>query len=306
MPKTQFYHAVKRLDPELCERFLFLLGEFTDANTSRFIRKVDGFVFRKPFFPFDLLNELLSAEKLGTLKGAFKRASADPVLSQLSPLEYDFPAGEPPPQPSIGKHGSEPGLAPNGGFPWSLVAGLALSFALIVGLWMLSGNARDRAGAAEADRVALETEWEAVSPDLDEALAIRSKAALAQDELDRLSAARGELHWAPVLRCFLPPGDSRIQILEIITHGESKDPGACEVVVKGVAEGTEPRMMADRFRQTVEEELRGIANGRSVSVRLDQLDVTPTTGPDETRASFVLIATVGEPDPSGAVNKEGQ
>src|SRR6185436_10966756 len=81
LPADMFYQGVRRIDPELCERMVFLIGEHNDARTSAFIKKIDGFLLRQPVDGKNLAERITASEVLGTLAGAFESASTDPGLS---------------------------------------------------------------------------------------------------------------------------------------------------------------------------------------------------------------------------------
>src|SRR5204863_460708 len=49
LPGSMFYFAVERVKPWMCSRFLFLMGENTDARTHSFVRRTGALTVWKPF-----------------------------------------------------------------------------------------------------------------------------------------------------------------------------------------------------------------------------------------------------------------
>ena len=322
-----FCRSVYRIDPELCGRFVFMSDDHGDAKTNEFIKNINGFVLKKPFDVKNLLASLALAESHHTFHGVFDFASTDPFPPQVCQTADVLPPGgtqlpeesvlrekacpipagpQTPVGPSDALLNTEPQLRGRGMSLSYALAALALLLALAGGLWLRYLNARHHLDAASSQRLGREAEWTAASLDLQTALSMRAKAATAQSQLARISAIRAKPHWAPVLRGIVPLGDAKIDIVEISARGEKKDPGACEVRICGTAFGSPPMLMADRYRQSVEQILKRIANGRPVSARLDQLPEAPGTPPDEKRADFVMVVTIGSIEPSLAISKEGR
>ncbi len=326
MSAAKFFHSLKRIEPDLCERFLFMIDEGLSRSTNHFIRKVDGFVLRKPFEPMDLLDALFSAETRGSFQDTIGRASADPILSQLSPHLEDFPEEENhAPQPS-GVVEKEPAngqavVAPllfrrieaqeeseapagAGGFMRALaLAALILIVAMVTGLWTRHADARDRFEAASARRSALVTEWTAISRNLEEAISLRANLDLPEMLWKRISAFQTQERWTPVLSSLIP-NDSMIEPLEIEARGETENSGAWEVRIHGLAGGPSPKETVDRFRMELEKALRRKANGRTVSTRFEQIGNKDAKPPAGERHRFTLIATLGLPESSVAAAKE--
>jgi two-component system, cell cycle sensor histidine kinase and response regulator CckA len=59
MPGDMFYMAVRRVRPELCDRFLFVTAHQENARVKEFLNQMPGSVLRKPFHLDDLLLMLL-------------------------------------------------------------------------------------------------------------------------------------------------------------------------------------------------------------------------------------------------------
>lgn len=187
-----------------------------------------------------------------------------------------------------------------------MLAALAFLLGLPAGLWLRYSNARDRLDAASSQRLGREAEWTTVSLDLEAALAARAKAAKTESQLARISAIRAKPHWAPALRSLIPPVDMKIDTLEANARAERTDSGACNVRICGRATGPQTQMIADRYRQSVEENLKRNANGRPVSIRLDQLQQATGTLPDEKQSDFVMTTSIGSIEPAAAARKGGR
>jgi DNA-binding NarL/FixJ family response regulator len=301
LPVESFYRSVGRVDPELCGRFVFMSQDRLDADTTAFIKSVNGLVLKKPFDVENLLESLALAELQYPLHRVFDRVSNEPV-----PLR----AGE---TAAGGTQGSVPASPARAETPGGksdartyALAVLALLCGLAAILWYRHENLRGRLDAALEKRLALGTEWTAVSADLEAAVATRSKAETAQGQLARISAVRAKPHWAPVLRSIVPLVHAQIDILEVGARGEAEDSGACEVRVRGLAGGPSPRLTADRFRQSVEDDLKRHAGGRPVETRFEELEDAPGASPGEKRVVFVMNVTLGPVGPSPAMRKEGR
>lgn len=326
MSPAKFYHSIKRIEPELCERFLFMLDARSDVSTNRFIRKTDGFVLRKPFDPMDLLDALFSAEAGGKFGRIVRRASLDPILSQISPLDYDLPGDEQPaPQPFavvekapsppapvaakpltetlpfIALPESEPHRFASGFQRALALAALILVLGLVAGLWSRYADARARFETTSAKRLALTTEWTEMSRSLEEAKSLLSNLDHAETQI---SAFRTKERWTPVLDSIIPNADAMIEILEVEARGETENSGAWEVRVHGLAGGSVPRATADRFRQTVERNLRIKANGRAVSTRFEPLASKNGKGPEQEQSEFIMLATLSPMEPIVAAARE--
>ena len=62
MPKMagdMFYHAIQRVKPQLCERFIFLTAHQENTRVRDFLNQVSGKVLMKPFHLDDLLEMIL-------------------------------------------------------------------------------------------------------------------------------------------------------------------------------------------------------------------------------------------------------
>jgi DNA-binding response OmpR family regulator len=62
MPKLAgdaFYYAVQRVNPALCERFIFITAHGDTQRTQEFLNHVSGMVLLKPFHVDDLLQTIL-------------------------------------------------------------------------------------------------------------------------------------------------------------------------------------------------------------------------------------------------------
>jgi DNA-binding response OmpR family regulator len=59
MPGDMFYHAVQRVQPQLCERFIFITAHRESPRVAEFLNQVSEMVLMKPFHLDDLLEVIL-------------------------------------------------------------------------------------------------------------------------------------------------------------------------------------------------------------------------------------------------------
>ncbi len=324
-----FFQSVRRVDPDLCERFVFMSADSNDEDTQLFIRSIGGSVLQKPFDAKNLLGSIAVMELRGTVHSVLDGTPTEPIPSRIYRSSGTGPAGgsKGPEDPALAEKVAqilaraqnadsgdalpdaifvgEPRVRAGGVFRAYMLAGIALLLLLAAGLGNEFLNARARLNEVSVNRVALQGELAAVSPQLQKALAVRAQNALERNQLALISAERAKPHWAPMLRCIVPPGDARIDILGVDARAGTADPDACEIRVRGAAGGAVPRQMADRFRQSVEEGMKKVVNGRTVSTRFERLEDSGGARPDEKRAGFVMIATIGSPEPPVASSGGG-
>jgi CheY-like chemotaxis protein len=340
LPADMFYQGVRRIDPELCERLVFLIGDRIDAGTGAFIKKIDGFVLRKPFDAKILADKIAASEVLGTLQGAFESASSDPGLEDCLSVDEALAAGTPRPQVTwfaetlceapadsatipqaehtwagrflAPQHLSDviPEIDPESRPSWALRMVAFAGFALLGFLLLIRVGeyraARASAAAATAQREANEAEWTTVSRDLRTAVTAQPRIEAEIRKLERIAGDRAVPRWSPGLRSLVPSWDAHIEILEVRGRGRMEDLGACEVSIRGVAGGSKPRQMAERFRQAVEAGFRRNANGSLVTAQIEQIEDVPGAPPEQNRAAFLIIATVGAIQPAVLMSKEGR
>jgi CheY-like chemotaxis protein len=325
-----FYRAVEKIRPALCQRFVFMTGHHNEAKTTEFVNQTNVFMLRKPFRMEALLDSIAVAEACCMFQSVFASPTAEPVHSRGG-----LPAGKAPPVASrhsdesalSGKVGTilgraqapqrsdvqsdastgrEPAHRAGGGYGATVFAVFALLLAAGAGLWYEYQNARSRLDAVATERLALDAELAAISPHLEEAISERSQNETDQEQLARLSADRAKPHWTPALRFVVPPADGRIDILDVTARAVAAAPGVFEVRVHGLAHGAEPRLSADRFRQTFEEELTRSGFGLPVSAKFDRLEDADAVVPGEKRVDFVMLAKLGSTKPSLAAGKGGR
>ena len=182
-----FYQAVGRLDPGLCERFVFMADDRADEATKRFISNSNRFVLRKPFKEKDLLDAITVAEMCGAYQSVFDSSQIAPGGRGLSEPEYGLLGGAAPgAQPSaVAKilarakaraapvrepEAAGPVASAGGGTRAFLVAGFAVAIVLAGGLWKRYAETRDRVDAVLANQLALDEEWKATSQELQKAV----------------------------------------------------------------------------------------------------------------------------------------
>ena len=59
MPGDMFYYAVQRVQPQMCERFIFITAHGEDPRVVEFLNHVSQMVLMKPFHLEDLLEMIL-------------------------------------------------------------------------------------------------------------------------------------------------------------------------------------------------------------------------------------------------------
>lgn len=59
MPGDMFYHAVQKVKPRLCERFIFITAHGENVRVQEFLHQVSEMVLMKPFHLDDLLETIL-------------------------------------------------------------------------------------------------------------------------------------------------------------------------------------------------------------------------------------------------------
>ena len=291
LPGDMFYRAVERICPRLCKRFVFMSGHRNDEKMNAFIKSIGSSALRKPF-PLDHLLDLFAfAEVCETYESVCNLPSDDPPVR---PRPARVPeAARPRPQPvapAMPIAVEPPQRAP--GVSLALV-GLALPIALSVVLGFQYLDAQADAAAAVAQRVALETECEVLAPQFEAARGGRPKLERSLGALGRITAERARPRWTPALRSIAVAAGKQIDLIDIRAQENSGNAGTCEVRVRGLADGAEPRSAADRFRQVVEEGLKKDAPGRQVSARFQLLEDAPGDSPGQKCATFIIVATVG-------------
>lgn len=338
LPGDMFYRAVEKTRPTLCTGFIFMTGHRSDGATHEFIQSVDGFVLRKPFPLRNLLDVIALAEVRRTFRSVFDgvppaaarskagAAAARPPADQphrahtalivktgagmaSSAKTLPMPAKDSPARsgPAVASTPHEAALPARGGtpaFPLTLVAVVLLG--LTAGRWNRYWDARDAATAASAERRTHEIEWAALSADLEKSLAERSMIEVEQSQRARITADGEKPRWTPALRGILLAPGAGIEFLEVQARGAQEESGSSQVRLHGVAAGADARIHADRFRQTVEDQVQKSASGRAVTTRFDRLEEVPGAQPDQKQADFVLNVTIGSPERPAAVGEEGR
>ena len=327
LPGDMFYRAVERIQPELCKRFIFITGHRDDAKTDAFIAQVNGFVVWKPFQLKELGDAITVQEVCVAHQSVFDAAVSPPAINpapvvlrtSASPEPYEaaleaalaakvaaiIARAQAGPVPKLEVE-SAPSVEPEAR---GIGAARRIALAALVVLLILGGrawngfvDARNRAETALEKRLQLQARWSAISPNLDAVIAAKSKIATGERQLARLSADRATPRWTTVLRLAVPG----IEILDIHVRDGLDDSGTCEAHIRAVALGTEPRLLADRFRQAVAKYLMDTARESLVSARFEEIADVPGTVAGEQRVAFVVVATMGSREPSVATQREKQ
>jgi hypothetical protein len=182
---------------------------------------------------------------------------------------------------------------------WVMAALLLLCMGLGAGIWVHAMNRRERLAADDAEMQMLQAQWRLLSANLQDAdearRRIEARIALPQ----RVVAARDLPSWTPALRSAVMRAGPEIEFVTIRARRVEAHPGACEMEVEGYATGRSARMLAEKFRRTMEVALA--AKGKPApEVRFARLEVEPAAeagDPGDERAGFMITATFPTPPP---------
>lgn len=314
-----FYRAVERIRPQLCERFVFMTGYRNNSRANDFIQDVHGFVLHKPFQLAELLEAIAFAEAALVSVDVAEVASSDPVHR---PANERPAVAAPAPAPKVAgpvrRAWAEPmARRPAPALPVSVpqpqvsllssgfgIVGAALFVVLAAVLGIRYLDARDRAAAAVAERLALEAEWRVVSPQAEQAEKARPGLAALPDLAKRLEEEH-KAGWVGALRAVAINAGSAIELRGIAARGFDAAPGACEVRIEGVASGQFPRAVADEYHQGLRRDLERGARG-PVLTQFEKLEDEPEPLPERAegkRASFVITLGVDLPQTESGVTK---
>ena len=298
-----------------------MTGDGDDAKTNDFIRKINGFLLWKPFQLKELQDAITLQEVRCTFQSVFDGTATDsgvsPAANVLLTGGVPHPEGAsiaskveailaraqrvPACKPPLDDHPlSEPEVRQGGVSRRYVMAALILLLVLGGRAWTRYADARERVENASAKRMALQARWNAMVPNLEAVIAVRSKIAPDERRLARLSTDRTNPRWTTVLRL----AEAGIEILEIHALGGRDDSGVCEARIRGLAGGPESRLQAERFRQAVEKNLTENAHEHSARARFEELADVPVAVAEEKRVAFVVIATIGPGQPSVVMRKE--
>lgn len=319
-----FYQAVGRLDPGLCERFVFMADDRADEATKQFIRNSNRFVLRKPFQEKDLLDAITVAELCGAYQSVFDDSQVAPEDGEISEPAYGLLSGTAPAsQPSVVakilarakarrapvREPQAPGpvVSAGGGMRAFVVAGLALAIVMAGGLWKRYSETRDRVAAMVAGQSALDEEWKTISQELEKAVATQSKVEMIQTQLAGISADRAKPRLAPALRSVVDSAGLQIQLREVRAQEKSGDEKMWTLLVGGISTGLAPRAVAERYRADLQREFDRIFHG-GVSIRFERfedLPDSPSALPRARSGAFTILATIRFGAETKAESEEG-
>jgi hypothetical protein len=182
------------------------------------------------------------------------------------------------------------------------LAAIALSAVLTAVLWGWQFYLLPRAEALSVEVGRLDAEWATISPDLDEA---RRAQPIYEAFLDRARSVGEEgdgKSWTPALRSIAVSGGAGIELRQIHIAEKSDHSRACRLDIAGIATGSAPRAVADKFLRTLQDEL-----GRQFQAiepcqfeRLEDETDLPAANPDQRRATFTITTTIGLTAPAKA------
>jgi CheY-like chemotaxis protein len=315
LPGDMFYRAVERIRPELCSRFVFMSGYRGDAAVNEYIQSIGCWLLRKPFPLHDLLALFAFAEVRETLPSACVSNSNQQIGFPARPAANQASAMVPLPRPPMPEHQMVPRLpypcpteAPvtwTSNLPASDGDGsrrfssswLDLTIILAVVFSFRYLDVQSAAASELAESRALEAEWTVLSPQFQNALATRSKLQRSPSLPAVIAADQAKPRWTSALSDIAIAAGHSVELLELQAREEKGDPGACEVRVHGQVIGALPRLVADRFLQTVTETLTRGAQGRAVETRFERLDDVPAAAAGQQRAAFIATAGISPAKP---------
>jgi CheY-like chemotaxis protein len=331
MPGEMFYRAVERINPQLCERFVFMTGFRGDEKTNDFIKRVGGFVLRKPFPMSNLVDAISLVEVRRTFRSVVEEPElAAPGIPPESALLIRMPqvhAPRPREQRVIAEactpiRSAEPAppfrlrmaeVAAASRLPRNYFGGRAMSFlwiclllvpAAVLHVWY--PIVRNQAAAAVGERDALAARWTVVSAGLPAVEAQREKLQAELGQPARIAADRSRPRWTPALRAIATAAGEEIVLQHVSARGEPEDNGACELRVSGVALGARPWLAAEQFQQAVETGLKQIAGGQPVSVRMERLEDASAAPREPRQALFAFLMAVGVVNAPSPTTMKGQ
>lgn len=322
LPGEAFYRAVERIRPELCGRFIFMSGYRGDDKTCDFIKRVNGYVLKKPFLLQDLLDAIMISEARSLSK--IRRASPQaPVVTLNRPPPNSVPAAATLHQSQSRVTSEAPQPAPHApsaplrlpaaipapprpsfisrAFP---LAALALFVVLGVHLGFWSPRARDRAMTAASERLELEAEWKLVLVHLKGAEEVRNECSSLQKLADRLADETRIGGWTRALQVVAKMTGPEITTRGIAAQGMEGPRGGCKILIQGIAIGRNRREIAEKFYDDLRREAERSITCPVVTKlsRFQDEPDGPSVPDDQRRASFNMTLNIESDEPR---NREG-
>jgi CheY-like chemotaxis protein len=328
LPGDMFYRAVERACPQFCKRFIFITGHQGDGKVDAFLASVTGLTLRKPFRMEALLDAISVAEVRGTFRSVFESGFAEPGRFRSQAPDGSGPKGAAPrPRPAAVAQASTPVPAPPSPAvaeaakappeepkkrrgepsqparkkPWTSfglrhVAVLVVAFAVIsMGRYL---PLRARAAAAEEALRSVEERCALAAAQLQKA---QSKRALAEGTVKRARQIEERYRapgWTRPLESTARTAASLAELRDLEARVEPAGPTHLRLRITGFATGSEPRNMAERFRQILDGNLKVRFAEKGVTTRLERLEeVSPATSnpadPQKRQAAFTIVAGAG-------------
>jgi CheY-like chemotaxis protein len=327
LPTDMFCRGIYRIDPALCARIVFLISDNNDAGTGAFIKKVHGFVLRKPFDVKSLADRIAASKVLGTLHGAFETASADPGLSGICLPEDDFEedgkshshitwfgrtlreARAETPKEAPAEAQRAPAIArPRAPAERTLAPGPLRGRVPVFETktrlhWVWRGLVCTGLAALYIVLLAWTGSYDA--HDWAAAQAQRTPILHRRDKIttggesgsDAPPAARAAGNHAvplrpPTVHDIVAAANEEIELAEVRVLPKAEAPDVFEVSIRGTAGGLRPKVVVERFRQVVVAGLKRHENRSRASARIEQFEEVPGALPEQKRSRFFIIATV--------------
>jgi len=174
---------------------------------------------------------------------------------------------------------------------------IALLLAVVLGAWYSRLQQKSEARAYELKQNG--EEWASVSKSLEEARRQRAVSETFIDGARRVAQERNVDPWTPLLRSIAVSMEPAIDLRVIRLLNTSDKAPEFVLRIEAVANGTAPRMIADHFRQRLQEELA--SNNRPARAcqfeLLEDESVPDLAEPNEERARFIITAPIN-PEPT--------
>lgn len=185
-----------------------------------------------------------------------------------------------------------------GGMRSLLAPGLWIAIGVVLAAIPIGGylELRGRTDAQSARLGELRARWAMLSRQQQAAESGRAGIEALVKRWDGIEAEGAAPRWTAALRSIATAAGTNAELHDVQARGEADAPGQCVLRIEGVCTGASPRTTADRFRQTLEEQLQRHFRAEAVTVRFERLEEegAALTAPSQRRkASFRIVASIG-------------
>jgi len=154
----------------------------------------------------------------------------------------------------------------------------------------------------------LDRQWALVSADLNDGRRVHAHNKTFLDATQRVLKERTSDRWTPALGDIARAAGPDIELRVIHVWKNPADPAGRLLRIEGVTTGADRRLIADRFRLQLQEELTRHFRGVEKCV-LERCDDDPDSAqaePEKQRVLFTIVAPVGAPLPTEASTASSQ